>query len=105
MNPKDKYYWNGKKWYPDRMDFQDGSACIIYEGGSMIIIEACVFYNAQNSQYYFWCSIGPFSLNCPSNLKRLPSCLIVVHFLSLSITFTLQYPNNTKTIQPCNTAY
>ena len=63
MNQEDKFYCNGKKWYPDRMDFPDGSVCIIYEDGSMIVIEACVFYNAQNSQYYFWCSVGPFALN------------------------------------------
>jgi len=63
MNEQDKYYWNGKKWYPDRMDFQDGSACIEYEDGSMIVMEGLGTYNGKSLQLYVWCSVGPFSLN------------------------------------------
>jgi hypothetical protein len=63
MSQSDKYYWNGKKWYPDRMDFQDGSACIIYEDGSIILMEAQGLYNGKTQHLYCWCSVGPFSLN------------------------------------------
>jgi hypothetical protein len=63
MQLEDKYYWNGKEWYPSRMNFPDGSACIIYEDGSTILIEAQAFYNGKTQQLYFWCSVGPFSLN------------------------------------------
>jgi len=63
MISNDKYYWNGKDWYPKRSDYPDGSGIIEYEDGTMMIIEACANYNEKMSLLYFWSNGFPFALN------------------------------------------
>lgn len=63
FDQENKLYWNGKEWFPKRIDFQDGSAIIEYENGSIIIIESQQEYNGSSIQQYFWCNFSPFSLN------------------------------------------
>jgi hypothetical protein len=59
----EKLYWNGEKWFPERIDFPDGSYIIIYENGSILTEEAQSWYNGKNRQLYFWGKDYPFALN------------------------------------------